>query len=223
MCLFNHALGAAEEGTHQGTLPMLLAEKREIKPDPTWLLRMADICLDRGNDESSDKSDRLAAYEQGMRYAQQALTLDEKNAHAHYLYAANVGSATQLKGMMVSALTVHDVKRHIRRALELDSHHAEALHMMGMMLEELPWILGGDRDSALNYLRRAVAIDQNDASARLDLAKIYIKRKDVEAARKELDILLSQSPPPGASSSDQRHWEEALYLRDSLQTSDRRF
>jgi tetratricopeptide (TPR) repeat protein len=105
----------------------------------------------------------------------------------------------------------------------LDSHHAEALHMMGMMLEELPWILGGDRDRALNYLRRAVAIDQNDASARLDLAKIYIKRKDVEAARKELDILLSQSPPPGASSSDQRHWEEALYLRDSLQTSDRRF
>ena len=221
ICLFNNVLAAAEEGTHQGMLPVLLAETKELKPDSIILLRMADIYLERGDDESSNKSDRLAAYAQGARYAQQALALDEKNAHAHYLYAANLGSAAQLKGMMVSALTVQNLKRHIRRTLELNPNHAEALHMMGMMLEELPWMLGGDRDSALNYLRRAVAVDPNDASARLDLAKVYIKRKDVEAARKELDILLTQSLPPDASLSDRRHREEALHMRESLQNSDR--
>lgn len=182
---------------------------------------MADIYLDRGNDESFNKSDRLAAYEQGAKNARHALAMDEENAHAHYLYAANLGSAAELKGLMVSVMTVQELKRHIKRALELNPTHAEALHMMGMMLEELPWMLGGDRDSGLTYLRRSVAADPNDFSAQLDLAKVYFKRHDVEAARKELDLLLGHPLSPNASVRDRRHWEEALHLRDSLQTPDR--
>ena len=219
--LFHHVIAAAEEDLYQATLPALLAENKQLKPDPTELLRMADIYLDSGNDESFNKSDRLAAYEQGAKNAKHALALDEENAHAHYLYAANLGSAAELKGLMVSVMTVQELKRHIKRALELNPIHAEALHMMGMMLEELPWMLGGDRDSGLTYLRRSVAADPNDFSAQLDLAKVYFKRHDVEAARKELDLLLGHPLSPNASVRDRRHWEEALHLRNSLQTPDR--
>jgi hypothetical protein len=52
---------------------------------------------------------------------------------------------------MASALTVSELKAHVRRALELKQDYAPALHMMGMMLEELPWFLGGDREGALTY------------------------------------------------------------------------
>jgi TPR repeat protein len=77
---------------------------------------------------------------------------------------------------MASALTVSELKAHVRRALEMKQDHAPALHMMGMMLEELPWFLGSDREGALNYLKRAVAVDPGYTHARLDLAKAYIKR-----------------------------------------------
>ncbi|MBI3356914.1 MAG: hypothetical protein HY038_09125, partial [Nitrospirae bacterium] len=100
-----------------------------------------------------ETSKRRDVYEEGAKCARRAIELREQNADAHYLYAANLGSAAQLKGMMASALTIQDLKRHVTRALGLNPNHAPALHMMGMMLEELPWFLGGDAESALSYLQ----------------------------------------------------------------------
>jgi tetratricopeptide (TPR) repeat protein len=144
--------------------------------DPHLLTKVASLYLDLGVDLYQEKEKRLAAYEEGARFARRALELQEGSAEAHYLYAANLGSAAQLKGVVASALTVSELKAHVRRALELKHDHAPALHMMGMMLEELPWFLGGDREGALNYLKRAVAVDPGYTHARLDLAKAYIKR-----------------------------------------------
>jgi tetratricopeptide (TPR) repeat protein len=154
----------------------LLAQKTQRSSDPGFLVHLANLYLDLGDDAYSEESKRRAAYEEGARIAREAINLQEQNAQAHYLYAANLGSAAQLTGGMASALTVSELKAHVRRALELKQDHAPALHMMGMMLEELPWFLGGDREGALNYLKRAVAVDPGYTHARLDLAKAYIKR-----------------------------------------------
>lgn len=200
-------------------LQVLLSQKNDHASDPEFLVRLSDLYLDLGDDDSLVTSKRRDAYEEGARVAQQAIELREPNAQAHYLYAANLGSAAQLKGMMASALTIQDLKHHVTRALELDPHHAPALHMMGMMLEELPWFLGGDADGALTYLRRAVVSDPKDCHARLDLARAYIKRKDQNSALRELETILRQSLPSNVSVSDRRHREEALRLQASLKNS----
>ena len=199
-------------------LQVLIAQKTEHLSDPAFLVRLADIYLDLGDDVSMGTSDRKIAYEEGARLARLALELQEQNAQAHYLYAANLGSAAQLSGLMASALSIQDLKRHVKRALELNPDHAPALHMMGMMLDELPWLLGGDSDGALTYLRRAVVANAGDVHARLDLARAYIKRKDPISARREIEIILLQPLPSDFSTSDQRHREEAIQLRDSLRS-----
>ena len=203
----------------QHQLQVLLSKKNDHSSDPEFLIRLADLYLDLGDDDSLATSKRRDAYEEGARVAYQAIELYEPNAQAHYLYAANLGNATQLKGIMASTLTIQDLKHHVARALELNPHHAPALHMMGMMLEELPWFLGGDANSALTYLRRAVISDPKDCHARLDLAKTYIKRKDQNSALRELETILQQPHQPDASISDKRHREEALQLRASLKNS----
>lgn len=207
------------EGGLQHQLQVLLIQKNEHASDPELLVRLADLYLDLGDDDSLATSKRRDAYEEGAKVARQAIKLHEQDAQAHYLYAANLGSAAQLKGMMASALTIQDLKHHVTRALELNPHHAPALHMMGMMLEELPWFLGGDASGALTYLRRAVASDPTYSHARLDLAKAYAKRKDPNAARQELEAILQQPLPPDASVSDKRRREEALQLHESLSNS----
>jgi tetratricopeptide (TPR) repeat protein len=148
--------------------------------------------------------------------AQRALDLQEANADAHYLYAANLGSAAQLKGLTASALIVRELKMHVARALELQKDHAPALHMMGRMLEELPWILGGDAEAALRYLKQAVQADPRYEHARLDLAKAYLKRNDVAAARLELQTLIGSTPAAhhGVAS---RYQTEGRTLLGSLQ------
>jgi tetratricopeptide (TPR) repeat protein len=208
--------GAIESDNVQAQLQHLLAQKSERSSDPAFLVRLSDVYLDVGDDVSLDIPKRTAAYEEGAKIADQAIQLQEQNADAHYLYAANLGSAAQLKGMMASTLTIQDLKRHVKWALELNPNHPAALHMMGMMLEELPWILGGDADGALAHLRRAVAADPSYAHARLDLAKAYLKRNDTVSARRELSIILRQSLATPASETDRRRRQEAANLLDSL-------
>lgn len=207
------------EGGLQHQLQVLLSQKNDRASDPEFLVRLADLYLDLGDDDSLPTSKRRDAYEEGAKFARRAIELREQNADAHYLYAANLGSAAQLNGTVASALTIQDLKHHVTRALELNPHHAPALHMMGMMLEELPWFLGGDAHSALTYLRRAVISDPKDCHARLDLAKAYIKRKDQNSALRELETILQQPHQPDASINDKRHREETLQLRASLKNS----
>ncbi len=197
-------------------LQQLLAQKAEHASDPDFLVRLADVYLDLGDDPALEQSKRRAAYEEGAKAAREAIEVQERNAEAHYLYAANLGSSAQLTGLMASALTVQELKRHVDRALDLHPNHAAALHMKGMILEELPWVLGGDAEGALTHLRRAVAANPSYVHARLDLAKAYMKRKDPAAARKELDAILSRPLSATASASNRRYWEEAQRLRNAL-------
>jgi hypothetical protein len=197
-------------------LRTLLANRASASSDPQILVQLADLYLDLGDEAYSDDTKRRAAYDEGVRIARRAIDLEESNAQAHYLYAANLGSAAQLQGVMASAFTVNDLKRHVRRALELNPNHAPALHMMGMMFEELPWILGGDADAALTYLSKAVAADPQSTHARLDLGKAYIKRQQIDAARRELNTILDQEYPRDQSASEQRRRQEARQLLASL-------
>ena len=196
-------------------LHTLLAGHADSLSDAGQFLHLANVYLDLG-DAYTDENKRRESYEQGAKVAQRALALEPSNAEAHYLYAANVGSAAQLQGMMASALTVNEIKSHVKRALELNPDYAPALHMMGMMYEELPWFLGGDGEAALTHVQHAVTVDPQYTHARLDLARLYLKRRNASAARQELQTIMSGSPRPGTN--DQRYRQEARQLLASLPT-----
>ncbi|HBP86453.1 MAG TPA: tetratricopeptide repeat protein [Nitrospirales bacterium] len=197
-------------------LQRLLAEGSQNSSDPAMLLQLADLYLEIGQEIYQDENRKRQAFDEGARLARRALDTEKDNAEAHYLYAANLGSSAQIEGVMASALTVNTLKTHVRRALELNPHHAPALHMMGMMLEELPWFLGGDPDMAITYLIQATEVKPDYIRARLDLAKIYIKRQNLRAAREELRHIIDETPRSPASESWQHNHQEALILLDAL-------
>lgn len=194
----------------------LIAAGADQSSDPVFLLRLAGLYLDAGDDLYQDKDRRRRAYEEGAKMAWRALELQDLDPQAHYLYAANLGSAANLKGIMASALTVRALKRHVARAIELDPNHAAALHMMGMLLEELPALLGGDSDDAMIYLRRAVEVDPSYTHARLNLAKAYIEREDFVQAEAQLQAILATKEPRNPFAWAHRHKPEAQALLKTL-------
>lgn len=195
----------------------LVAAGADQSSDPVFLLRLAELYLDAGDDLYKDKDRRRRAYEEGAKVAWRALELQDLDPQAHYLYAANLGSAANLKGIMASALTVRALKRHVAQAIELDPTHAQALHMMGMLLEELPALLGGDSDEAVIYLRRAVEVDPSYTHARLNLAKVYLDREDFASAEAQLRAILATKEPRNAHAWAHRHKPEAQALLASLE------
>ena len=197
-------------------LHKLLAEGSQNSTDPATLLQLSRLYLEIGQDLYQDENRKHRAFEEGARLAKQVLDKEEANAEAHYLYAANLGSAAQLSGIMASAATVSTLKTHVQRALELNPEHAPALHMKGMMLEELPWFLGGDKDEAIAYLVRATKANPEYTRARLDLAKIYITRQNYDAAQAELMTILNTRSLSSSSEVRTPDQQEAQELLNTL-------
>ncbi len=201
-------------------LKKLLEAQAQDSSDPRLLIQLAGLYLEMGEELYTEKAPKLAAFDEGARMAKRALELDENNAEAHYLYAANLGSAADTKGVAASLLALDEIKSHARRALELQKDHVAALHMAGMMLEELPQFMGGNRAVALDYLKRAVTLDPNYSHGRLDLAKMYLKRRDPESAKRELQAILNMENPSDAYAWARRYRPEAERLLVSLKPAE---
>jgi tetratricopeptide (TPR) repeat protein len=176
-------------------LQSLLGRLREGSVSPGLLVRVASTYFDLADDFLTDEKRRREAYEAGARAAKQAFELDESNADAHFFHAANLGSAERLRGITNAAMVVKQIKHCAMRAIELNPKHAQALQMMGGLLMELPWFLGGDEKKAQEYLERAIAADGNFTNARILVATIYKKQRRIDDAKQQLEAVIRAGHP----------------------------
>jgi tetratricopeptide (TPR) repeat protein len=176
-------------------LQTLLDRIKTSSPSPNLLVRLSETYFDIADDFLKDEAERLAAYKSGAKAAEQALQLEETNADAHLFHAINLGSAERLKGITNAAMVVKQVKHCGLRAIELNPRHAQALQMMGGLLMELPWFLGGDEKKAQEYLERAIAADGNFTNARLLVARLYKKQGRNADAKLQLEAVIGADHP----------------------------
>jgi len=200
--LFSSLVWAGGEGVTDDETPLALEEELQVlvssgadqSDDPAQLFHLASMYLDLGYGGYVDPAKKLASFQEGARIALKALEQEETSADAHFLYAANLGQAVQLQGLVATALNLQTLKTHVTRVLELDEKHAPAHHMLGLMYEELPWFLGGDQEAAGAHLLKAISLDDHYAPARLDLGKWYLKHGRSQEAAKEFIKVLEMPP-----------------------------
>jgi tetratricopeptide (TPR) repeat protein len=186
--------------------------------DPVIATELAGLYLDLGDEIDQEPDQRVAEYEEGARIAQKALDLKEDLADAHFYYAANLGSAAYIQGILASLVNLQDLTNHVTRTLELQEDHAPAHHMRGMMLEKLPWFLGGDSERALQHLQRAVEIDKYYMHARLNLGEAYLDRERINEAIQELQFVVRNEPPRSQGKWAQQYRPEAERLLNEIDT-----
>ena len=175
-------------------IQVLVSSGADRSDDPAQLLHLASMYLDLGYGWYVDQEKKLATFQEGARLAKKALEQQESSVDAHFLYAANLGKAVQLQGLVAAALSIQTLKKHVNRVLELDEEHAPAHHMLGRMYEDLPWFLGGDTEAADAHLKKAISLDARYAPARLDLGKWYLKHGRSQEAAKEFIRVLNTPP-----------------------------
>ena len=197
-------------------LRTLLDKVDEGNPSPELLVRLAETYFDLADDLLTDKTRRLTAYQAGAKAAKQSFELDETNADAHFFHALNIGSAARLQGVTNAALTVSTIKHCALRAIELDPNHSQALQMMGGLMMELPWILGGNEKKAREYLERAIAADGNFANARMMLATLYKKQGMINEAKAQLTAVIQAEHPHYRYTWERKYKPEAEQLLREL-------
>ena len=124
-------------------------------------LTLADFGLWRG--ELSDR-EAIAMLEGAASHADRATSLAPDLADPYFWKGATVGLRGQIRGILNSLFMASDVRDYAEQTLERDPDHAEAHYMLGQLYRELPrWPLSfGDRERAVDYGRRAIALHEDD-------------------------------------------------------------
>ncbi|MEO0124227.1 MAG: tetratricopeptide repeat protein [candidate division WOR-3 bacterium] len=158
------------------------------------LYELSKVCYLMG-DAQDGKDNKLEFYNKGIEYGKKAIKIDKNSVWAHFWYMVNLGRSGQTKGVLNSLGIVPDIKREIDIILKLDPQHTGAMDAGAMLYYELPGLMGGDLNKSIEYLNKAIAIDSNYTILYVDMAKVYIKKKNYEKARWFLKKVLEIQNP----------------------------
>jgi tetratricopeptide (TPR) repeat protein len=152
--------------------PVRAAASAEAQHQAQVLADQALECLRRGED-LIDKQQKMATYQRGLDLASRAVALDDENSDAHFAVFGNKGRILLLEGVGANPISLLQVNQDLERALQLNPNHADALTAKGGLYRQLPWVLGGSLEVAENCLTKAIRLDPEAVSARIELAATY--------------------------------------------------
>ncbi len=158
------------------------------------LYELSKVCFFLG-DRAEEKDVKLKYFNRGRDYGESAIEVDDEIPEAHFWYMVNVGRVGQTKGVLNSLVLVPTVRKEIEAVLELDPKHTGALDAQAMLYYELPGLLGGNLNKSIESLNKGIALDSNYTLLYVDMAKVYIKKKEYEKARWFLNRAIAITEP----------------------------
>ena len=170
--------------------------------------------MDRA-ERAEDEDEQRAAYAEVEKHADRAIAQLPQNADARFLRFAARGRVVQMDGLAAIALQLRSLNAELDEVLRLDPDHADALASRGGMLMKLPWALGGDTSRGIALLERAVSLEPEGSTKRLELAEAYqLVGRDRDAVR-----LAREAEEVALSNSDTQKAEAAARFRSDLQAA----
>lgn len=169
--------------------------------DVPTLLALARAWFLYGEERAKTEETKIAAYARARDVSKQATELAPQNADAHLWYAITLGTWSQAKGLLRSALALRGLRTEVDTVLRLDPNSVDAHIMAGSIARELPIVLGGDRKQAEEHFKTARRLDPRLTGARIELAQLYINMGRYQEARLELQGVLDERAP-----TDRARW-----------------
>jgi tetratricopeptide (TPR) repeat protein len=169
--------------------------------DVPTLLALARAWFLFGEERAKTEADKIAAYAQARDYAKRATELAPQSAEAHLWHAITLGSWSQAKGLLSSALALRNLRKEVDIVLRLEPNRIEAHVMAGSIARELPVLLGGDPEEAEEHFKTAQRLDPRLTGVRIELAQLYINGGRYAEARQQLQSVLAERAP-----SDRPRW-----------------
>ncbi|MGH7720730.1 MAG: tetratricopeptide repeat protein, partial [Gemmatimonadaceae bacterium] len=153
----------------------------------------------------ADKRKRMYATAEAL--ARRAVAVNPGDAEAHFHLARALGRVALSLGVRDRIKYAGDVRTQALEALRLQPDHPGALHVLGVWNAEVMRLSGVSRwmarnflggsvfreaswENAERYLEKAVEVDPDRVVHSLDLAEVYLDRKQQDKAREQLQRVL---------------------------------
>lgn len=158
--------------------------------DLLWTLAKAYLYL---GDRTTDQ--KLAVYEKGKAYADQAVEVVPNNPHGHYWQGALMGRIGQTRGVLNSLFMVRPLQEAMERVLELDDRYADAHYALSSLYDQAPgWPLSvGNKNKALEHIEIALEIEPDNPEYKVQYATVLLSHKRRDEA---LEVLMEAFESP---------------------------
>jgi tetratricopeptide (TPR) repeat protein len=144
-------------------------------------------------------------FDQAAKLFEQAIAANPKNADAHYRLGEVYGVQAQQASLFKQASLAKKVKNEFEAAVALDPNHLDARAALIEFYTIAPGFLGGSEEKALV---QAAEIKKRDAlEGHRAYARIYVRQKKLDLARKELVDAVREQP-----NSAPAHHSLAMFL-----------
>lgn len=190
-------------------LVLWAAAARGSQPEPIGAATNEAVALCHQADGAS-VAERSAVLARGLARAEEAVRADPRDAVAHFAVFCNLGKRLEMTrrsaGLFATLGELRRVRAEIDLVLSLAPDYPPALAAKGEMLVELPRLLGGDPREGERLLRRAVALDPDDARMQLMLASILrtAGERDEALAHAAIAVGILEQAGPESELADAR-------------------
>ena len=141
---------------------------------------------------------RLESFREGIAAGELAQQFEPDRPEGHFWHGANLGGRARLQGPIYALASVAEIRRDMETVIRLDEgfQGGSAYLALGSMDLELPEMLGGNDERAVEVLERGLAFGADNALLRVKLAEGYLKMRRPADARRQLQAVLQMKPSP---------------------------
>ncbi|MGQ0649638.1 MAG: tetratricopeptide repeat protein [Gemmatimonadaceae bacterium] len=176
-------------------------------------------------EQEKDAAKRKELFKKGEGYARRAVAVNPRDAENQFHLARALGRTALSVGVRERVRYATEIRAVALEALQLDPDHPGALHVLGVWNAEVMRLNGLERFFAKNVLggrvfsqaswkdavsnmEKAVAVDPDRLTHRLDLARIYLDVKEKDKAREQLQLVID---------SRQIDYNDPLYKKEAAE------
>jgi tetratricopeptide (TPR) repeat protein len=189
-----------------------------------------DLAKQIAGDDGASKRRRDSLYAAAQAYGEAAVRANPNGADGHFTVAQALGRLSRTRGGKERVRFAKTIYDEAMKAIELDSTHDGAYHVVGAWHAEVKRLSGfqkffaktlfgggfldkGNWDDAQKYLEKAVALKSQNIFHRLELAEVYIDVGKYSKAREQFAAI---EPLPIADVLDHQYKQDAKQLLEDI-------
>lgn len=191
---------------------------------------IVDVAKQIGGDDDRSKHLRDSLYTVARAYGEAAVRVNPNGADGHFTIGQALGRLSRTKGGKERVRFAKIIYDEGMKAIELDSTHDGAYHLIGAWHAEVQRLSGfqkffaktlfgggfldkGNWPDAERYLARAIALKPANIFHRLELAEVYV---DLEKYAKARELLTAIDTLPIADVLDHEYKHEAKNVLEDI-------
>lgn len=169
------------------------ADQRNFEVE--WKFARANYFLSKQTDSEEEAEKFL---KDGANAGIIASRIAPEKPDGHFWYGANLGEQARRSPVTVGLKAVADIKDTMNKVIAIDPKYQGASAFDALAQIELQTgMIGGKPEKAIEYLEKALTLENDNTYLHLHLAEAYLAVGKKAEAKKHLDYLLQMKPQTG--------------------------